>query len=121
MTECLCYKAPGGFEINPQCPEHGKGIRTCATCACSHAMKHPQLLNQTQMVCRRNGLMLATMNVQTADGPRPQQGLMYALTQPEAVCFDGWRSIGTLPGDTQQLHSFKEVMNRVYGKLGEQS
>jgi hypothetical protein len=61
-------------------------------------MKHPQLLNQEQMVCRRNGMMLANIQTMGPKGPTAQQGLMYALTAPDAVCFDGWRPKYRKPG-----------------------
>lgn len=73
--------------------------RTCANCACSKTLKHPQLVNTSVMFCRRNGPLVV-------QGPNGQNGLTFQPTQGEHVCYDGWRPIGTLPGDRVPAVSF---------------
>lgn len=68
--------------------------RTCRNCACSIVIKHPQLLNQTVMLCRRNPPFI----IQQQGAKGVEQGLTHAPTSPELTCFDGWRPEGTLPG-----------------------
>ena len=72
--------------------------RTCATCACSLVVKHPQLVTKEQMICRRDGPFVIRQKLLTDHGPVEQMGLSFALTSPELVCFDGWRPLGTPPG-----------------------
>lgn len=67
-------------------------VRTCATCACAQEIKHPVEVGRSQLVCRKDGLMV----IQAA-GRAP--GLSYPPTDPGAVCFRDWRPIGALPGD----------------------
>ena len=58
------------------------GKRTCATCACALLVKHPIELNVTQLVCRKNGLMLASQQVAGPGGKvMVQTGLTYPPTR----------------------------------------
>ena len=75
-----------------------KTERTCANCACAHILKHPTLLNQSQMVCRRDPPMMVGQQVRTEAGMAMQHGLMHPPTSPELVCFDGWRPKWVAPG-----------------------
>lgn len=92
--------------------------RKCANCACFGYMQPDGVIvNQAdgvQTVCRRNppGARQVTIDVPemrdgkpvTDRGGRPivraakvfQYG--YQPVPPEAVCFDGWRPVGELPG-----------------------
>jgi hypothetical protein len=86
--------------------------RTCANCACSIIQEAPTL--GKQLFCRLNpaiGKMVRTQvpriikgQPQVRDGkPVMEQGealgFMFAPTMATLVCFDGWRPLGTLPGD----------------------
>ena len=92
--------------------------RTCATCACSKIQKHPQLANVEQIFCRRDPINAAKVRVERAminsktkepmferDGKTPRTeiveelGYMHRPVIATETCFDGWRPLGTLPGD----------------------
>jgi hypothetical protein len=85
--------------------------RTCANCACSITQEANGI---KQLFCRLNpaiGKMVRTQvpriikgQPQIRDGkPVMEQGemlgFMFAPTMASLVCFDGWRPMGTLPGD----------------------
>ena len=96
--------------------------RNCSTCACSIIQKHHITANETQMFCRRQTVMshMARMERPALD-PKTKQPMfrkgrgdekptpimetfndliyLFAPTLPELVCFDGWRPVGTPPGD----------------------
>jgi len=91
-------------------------VRTCANCACSKVEENPQNKLETQMFCRRNNPIAAQIRIErprVVNGEvqldrRTQKPIMenatdvaylYAPTQKELVCFDGWRPLGTLPGE----------------------
>lgn len=76
-----------------------KSLRTCETCACSLLMKHPQHINESVMMCRRNPPLFVQQNVRTEAGMATQQALTYPPTSKDLTCFDGWRPIGTQPGE----------------------
>lgn len=69
--------------------------RRCKTCACYLKTLHPHEIGRSVSQCRRNP-------PQTLMGPNGPAGLAYALTDPELVCFDGWRPMDTPPGDRFQ-------------------
>lgn len=99
--------------------------RSCANCACFARMRKdgaivddgsPDLLDpDTQTVCRRNipGARQVRIDVpELRDGQpvldkigrpltRPTTIFQYGYQPipPTAVCFDGWRAIGALPGE----------------------
>lgn len=92
--------------------------RTCANCACSVVRKHPVLLNEDRMFCARNTVNSHIMRVgkpridpatkQPVMDKRTQKPIiesvddlvfLYMPTMPELTCYDGWRPLGTLPGD----------------------
>lgn len=90
------------------------GKRTCATCACALLVKHPIELNVTQLVCRKNGLMLASQQVEGPGGKvMVQTGLTYPPTRADSVCFNDWRPIGVQPGDKWR----QEAMIRALGPV----
>lgn len=89
--------------------------RRCENCACYMNLRHPQNPMLTQGFCRRDTAGAQNVRVEVPrlkDGKtiagkdgKPvmemQQKLAYvfAMTAPELVCFDGWRPLGTRPGD----------------------
>lgn len=92
--------------------------RSCANCACSHTMDHPQF--GKQLFCRRDPANAQEFNVQqpiirngqpVMDKRDPTKPMMssgralfylYKPTLPALMCFDGWRPIGTQPGEKWQ-------------------
>jgi hypothetical protein len=93
--------------------------RTCANCACHDTGTYP-LTQQEMMVCKRNPPNGIPMRVQRpsidpitkqvrmakrADKPTPIMEevqtvvVFYNPTSPDMTCFDGWRPMGTEPGD----------------------
>jgi hypothetical protein len=95
--------------------------RTCANCACFARMKPDGSIvpgeSEYQTVCRRHapGARQVTIDVPVMkDGQPVLDGRQrpriervaafqfgYQPTAPELVCFDGWRPIGTPPGETR--------------------
>jgi hypothetical protein len=74
--------------------------RTCANCACAIIAKHPQEINRTQLLCRKGPPIMLRQTGTLASGEQfSGMTITYAPTSPELVCFDGWRPLGTLPGD----------------------
>lgn len=69
--------------------------RRCKTCACHIEVKNPNVLGQSQSLCRRNGVVM----MQAGNG----FSLTYPPTQPDLVCFDGWRPLDTPPGDIDMV------------------
>lgn len=85
--------------------------RTCANCACSFVQEANR---QKQMFCRLNPAVAKMVRTevpriikgqpQMRDGkpvmePGEMLGFMFSPTLENLVCYDGWRPIGTLPGD----------------------
>lgn len=104
--------------------------RTCANCACSIMRKHPVLVNEERMFCARNTVMSHIMRVgkpridpiskEVMNDKRTGKPIMesvddlvfvYAPTLAELTCYDGWRPIGTLPGDKWQNASVDQLMD----------
>jgi len=91
--------------------------RTCANCACHLIAKHPTLLNENQMFCRRNGVLSMPARVDRVrldehgkpviskrDGKPVMESVqqlvyLYQPTKASETCFDGWRPMDTPPGD----------------------
>lgn len=108
--------------------------RTCATCACSKIESVPTRPNEKQMFCRRNSAFAAEMRVEVPrigrdgkpvirDGkPVMEAGkanmFLYPPTDARLTCFDGWRPIGTLPGDRWEMAAamlpIMEAMKRLH-------
>jgi hypothetical protein len=97
-------------------PTETLGGRICATCACFVVVTNPQNVSQQQGFCRRNAAREYEMKIpqqQVVNGvPRIDRhsgapimeqvavtGYMYDRTLPGGSCFDGWRPIGSLPGE----------------------
>jgi hypothetical protein len=90
--------------------------RTCANCACCLVIENPTNPMEKQSFCRRNGAMHGEMRIDVPRKDRAgniingrdgkpimeqakQSVYLYPPTQPALVCFDGWRPMGTQPGD----------------------
>jgi hypothetical protein len=111
--------------------------RTCANCACSILQKNAQLGNIEHMFCRKDPI-----NAGKARFERPQMvngevridkrtqkpimetyedlAFMYRPVIKSATCFDGWRPIGTEPGDKFQnapLDKMMAPLMETFGRL----
>jgi hypothetical protein len=90
--------------------------RTCATCACCKIEINPVDKLHSQAFCRRNTPVHGRVRVDVPRLDRDKKPVIgkngapileqeersfyvYPPTQPDMVCFDGWRPMGTLPGD----------------------
>lgn len=93
--------------------------RSCANCACGFEVQNPNVVGEKQLFCRRNEPTAAEMRVDmprvlrdgsvaTGKDGKPimesgkQVVYLYKPTHPSMVCFDGWRPVGTLPGEKGQ-------------------
>ena len=103
-------------EPSTSIPTEALGGRTCATCACFFAQINPLNPQQLQGFCRRTvakPYQARVQQPQVLNGePRIDKrtgqpiletvqvhGMMYDLTDAHGSCFDGWRPLGTLPGE----------------------
>ncbi len=110
--------------------------RTCANCACSILQKHPVMLSEDQMFCRRNTVLSQPMRMEQPrlDAKTKEMVIdrrtgkpvmeqvtnlvyLYAPTLPTLTCFDGWRPQSTLPGDKWDMEDLKREYARVMQKL----
>lgn len=107
--------------------------RNCANCACHHVQENKINKLETQSFCRRDTPTAAQMR---GERPRVRDGkpdidkhgrpimenvmeviYLYKPTMPDLTCFDGWRPIGTLPGErasTEFSSSITAAMRRLY-------
>lgn len=99
--------------------------RECQTCACYFESANPEDATKFQGFCRRFPAVLnrirtmeqrrdRTGAVVIRDGqpvmqPAEVAGFMFALTQRSGTCFDGWRAVGTLPGETPAERIVREA------------
>lgn len=99
--------------------DQAKPERTCANCACFHHVPNPVSPSQNQGMCRLNPpqhkrvrvevpRMRLGQSVMGKDGKPVMEigeadALFYAPMTAEMVCFDGWRPIGTEPGERWEL------------------
>jgi len=99
--------------------------RTCATCGCSIIKKIHEAAPASQMFCRKSPAKFAQMRmevprldinkkvVMSKDGKTPvmenkvAEVYLYDPTMAELVCFEGWRPIGTEPGDQWHLNAIE--------------
>lgn len=99
--------------------------RTCENCACAKKDNHPRF--GPQLFCRRETANTTVLRVKVPvirDGnPIPDKNrpgkfvereedalfYLYRPTLPELTCFDGWRPIGTEPGDFSYKSSAVEA------------
>lgn len=108
----------------PWDPAELKG-RDCGHCACFFEQANPENPAQSQGFCRRAPAEVAQMRVmeprvlngvpQMKDGQPVMQpgtaiGFIYRLTKREGTCFDGWRPLGTLPGEPPTQAAMKAVV-----------
>lgn len=99
----------------PWDPSALKG-RQCQSCACYFESVNPENKNQFQGFCRRAPAEVMEVRAQVPrvdlqgravlkDG-KPVlnndiiKGFIYKPTQREGICFDGYRPLGTLPGES---------------------
>lgn len=114
--------------------------RTCANCACVFIAQHPQT-GEAQAFCRRNPPLHQLMRVEVPrldrEGkpvvgkngnvimePGQQEFYLYPPTLEKLVCFDGWRPVGTLPGDnpfTSLTNQVQQGMDRLAKDIVAQS
>ncbi len=94
------------------------GGRNCGNCACYFEMAHPLNALERQGFCRRFSVNAQAMRVQVPRvdehgapivsklDKRPvvdvREEVLYvnAVTAAQLVCFDGWRPVGSLPGES---------------------
>jgi|ERR1700678_83690 len=100
--------------------------RTCLNCACR--MQAPSVENTTgmQSFCRRNtpGSQMVSVEIPRLDRNRnaiigkdgkpimeigKARAYGYPPTEDSMVCFDGWRPVGTLPGDKDDMNKLLAV------------
>jgi len=105
--------------------------RNCSNCACYFTVPNPQNPLQSQGFCRREPASTAEVAVDVpmldAKGQvmmqkdktgtqiprmerRKQLAYMFDLTNATSVCFDGWRPLGTQPGDDWRAHWFAQSL-----------
>jgi hypothetical protein len=121
--------------------------RHCANCGCAARMTRAgQYLAMTAVdpesfvVCRRNMPQASQVqgraprkHPQTGEDMRNAQGqrlydsvaavqIGYPATLPEAVCFDGWRPLGTLPGvrwgGERMIEAFRPIIEKALIQTG---
>jgi hypothetical protein len=90
--------------------------RSCSNCACSMIQEHPANPMEKQTFCRKNPPLFQQLrmevprkdkagNIITGRDNKPIMeneivgAFLYMPTNPDMVCFDGWRPMGTLPGE----------------------
>ena len=89
--------------------------RVCGSCACYFEQANPANPMEVQGFCRRVPAEMQQMrvleerrdpkgNVVMRDGqpilqPTTAIGYVFKTTKKDGTCFDGWRALGTLPGE----------------------
>jgi hypothetical protein len=102
--------------------------RTCENCACSHLETNQLVPTEKQLFCRRDPAQAQRVRIEvprkTRDGqpvmrdgkPVMENGegmaFLYRPVFGNLTCFDGWRPIGTLPGDKFQNAPLDILMNK---------
>jgi hypothetical protein len=91
-----------------------RGLRCCGNCACSYVIVQPERKVATpegppqpmrrQVVCRRAPpyeieFQFTEKGRLGAPEVRTVRGLVQSPTTDDSICFDGWRPLGTLPGE----------------------
>lgn len=121
--------------------------RSCANCACAARMTRTgQYLAmaavdpESFVVCRRNMPQASEvrgrnprLDPRTGEPMRNSQGqqvydavvgvqIGYPATLPEAICFDGWRPAGTLPGvrwgSERMIEAFRPIIEKALIQTG---
>ena len=111
-----------------------KEARCCRNCACYMEVRHPVDPTQSQGFCRREPphgqevrLSIPRLNDKKEpmfmrDGKTPQMietkrlALVHEVTAREMTCFDGWRPLGTRPGDDWRHQWLAEMLKGVRSK-----
>jgi hypothetical protein len=114
--------------------------RCCANCACYFVVPNPQNPMQSQGFCRREPANTAQVAVEVpmVNGKgevmmqkdktgrevprmerRQQMAYVFDLTNASSVCFDGWRPLGTQPGDDWRAHWFAKMVSGALEEHGE--
>lgn len=93
------------------------GHRECGNCACYFQMGNPALPGQPQGFCRRfspdlqelrglqprrdprSGEVVMGKDNQPVMEPAKTTGYIFKPATRQGICFDGWRPLGTLPGE----------------------
>ena len=107
--------------------------RTCLNCACRFQAPSIETTTGLQSFCRRNtpGSQMVSVEVPRLD--RHKQPVFrdgkpvmevgkaraygYPPTEDSMVCFDGWRPVGTLPGDKDDINKLLVVYSEQVKKL----
>lgn len=100
--------------------------RDCEHCACYFETTHAHNPSEFQGFCRRQPAQLVESKAQVPRLDKNKQplikdgqvvmnnevvvGLLYAPTQRHATCFEGYRPLGTLPGERPMDPKTKEVL-----------
>ncbi len=111
-------------------------IRTCASCACHSVIEDKANPLQTQMFCRRDPPMAQQMRVDRPvirdgkpvmqrDGKTPlmqpavEIAYMFKPTLSTLVCFDGWRPLGTDPGQRgiDSIDNVSSALKRLWSDM----
>lgn len=99
----------------------------CQHCACYFETSHAENPNEFQGFCRRQPAMPTQSRVQVPrKDPKTGQpvikdgqvvmnnevviGFLYAPTQRQGTCFEGYRPLGTLPGERPMDAKTKDVL-----------
>ena len=113
--------------------------RTCANCACHSIQENKENPLESQMFCQKDPPMAQKMRVDMPqmrdgkvvmmkDGKTPitrqveQIFYMYKPTMGNLVCFDGWRPMGTQPGQRSMdsLDGMTGALKRLWADMIEQ-
>ncbi len=103
--------------------------RECRTCACYFEQPNSENPTLIQGFCRRAPAEMAKVrlmekrtdrqgNVVMRDGqpvmqPNEVTGYLFKPTRPEGTCFDGWRSLQTLPGERSIDATIRKFRHRL--------
>lgn len=92
------------------------GNRECGNCACYFQMANMENASLIQGFCRRQppdlqeirvmkprrdakGNLVVGKDTQPIMEPSKEVGYLFKPATPQGICFDGWRAVGTLPGE----------------------
>jgi hypothetical protein len=109
--------------------------RTCGNCACCEVKPHAVNKLQTQAFCKlkpptyaqiradvprltKEGQPVIGKNNQPVMEPGFQEVYLSSPTDVRLVCFDGWRPIGTLPGDRYEMADVMGPLRSAFSQLG---
>lgn len=111
-------------------PQPARGGRSCANCACFYELPHPKNPLEKQGYCAKLPAIVGQVRLQVPrldkDGKpvvvrdRPLMDSIEDLAfthQPTCralVCMDGWRPVGTLPGNSWASDRLDRAMRRVF-------